>query len=54
LSEQKTEREFSKMCKGDEGSPKGRRKYRNCANFFKLKINIEYDPPVHVDPKQIE
>ena len=54
VREKKKEGEFSKICKGYEGSPKGRRTYRKCVNFFKLKIDIEYYPPAHVDPKQLE
>jgi hypothetical protein len=48
----KKEGEFSKICQGYEGSPKGRRRYRRCVNFFKLKINIEYNPPAPIDPKR--
>ncbi len=53
VEEKKTEAEFSSLCRGYEGSPKGRRKYRNCSNFFEVKIRIEYNPPVHIDPKQL-
>lgn len=37
-----TEIETSKLCRGYEGSPKGRRKYGRCLNFFKVKISITY------------
>ena len=37
-----TDREESSGCKGHEGSPKGRRKYRDCWNRFKVKVHIEY------------
>jgi len=36
------EKEGSEICKGYEGSPKGRRRYRNCLNFFKYKVKIKY------------
>jgi hypothetical protein len=42
VSEQKTELEESTLCRGNEGSPKGRRIYRKCLNLFKVKINITY------------
>ena len=29
-------------CKGYEGSPKGKRKYKDCWNRFKVKVRIEY------------
>ena len=36
--------EYSKghICQGYEGSPKGRKKYRNCVNYFKVEIHISY------------
>jgi len=37
-----TELETSKLCQGNEGSPKGRRIYRKCMNFFKIKVSIKY------------
>ena len=37
-----TEKEASEVCRGYEGSPKGRRKYGNCMNFFEVKIAITY------------
>ncbi len=37
-----TELETLELCQGNEGSPKGRRIYRKCANFFKIKVSIEY------------
>ena len=36
------DREGSTICRGYEGSPKGRRKYRDCFNFFRYKVHIEY------------
>jgi hypothetical protein len=42
VRERVTERETSEVCRGYEGSPKGRRKYRSCMNFFKVKISIRY------------
>ncbi len=37
-----TEKEGSESCKGYEGSPKGRRRYGSCINFFKYKVKIKY------------
>ena len=41
--------ETTKTCKGYEGSPKGRKKYRDCFNSFEIKVSIKYktdtDPP---------
>jgi hypothetical protein len=44
VREQKTEIETTKRCQGYEGSPKGRRKYRDCINNFKIRVSIEYKP----------
>lgn len=43
IKEKKTEFEISKLCQGNEGSPKGRRIYRKCLNFFKIKISLRYN-----------
>ncbi len=37
-----TELETIEICRGNEASPKGRRIYRTCANFFKIKVSIKY------------
>ena len=37
-----TELETTESCKGNEGSPKGRRIYGKCMNFFKIKVSIKY------------
>ena len=37
-----TNLETSKVCQGNEGSPKGRKIYRSCMNFFKIKVSIKY------------
>lgn len=42
VRERATKRETSEICHGYEGSPKGRRKYSSCMNFFKVKISITY------------
>lgn len=42
IENKQTELETSKFCKGYEGSPKGKRRYRNCINRFKIKVNIKY------------
>jgi len=36
------ELETTEICKGYEGSPKGRRKYGDCLHMFKVKIQIKY------------
>ena len=38
----KTESEASGQCRGYEGSPKGGRKYRDCVNFFRVKMSVTY------------
>ena len=42
VSEKTTDRDGSAICRGYEGSPKGRRKYRDCLNFFRYKVHIDY------------
>jgi len=42
VTQKQTEFETSVLCKGYEGSPKGRRKYRDCINFFKIKVTLTY------------
>lgn len=37
-----TEYKTTRICQGYEGSPKGRRKYRDCCNFFEVKVKIKY------------
>ena len=39
-----TQRKFSELCKGNEGSPKGRKIYRKCLNHFTVAIFIRYKP----------
>jgi hypothetical protein len=38
-----TDIETSKSCRGYEGSPKGKRRYRSCTSFFKIKVHIDYE-----------
>jgi hypothetical protein len=40
----KTEGSFKEFCRGYEGSPKGRKRYRKCMYSFAGKIQIEYKP----------
>jgi len=40
-----THREGSALCQGNEGSPKGRRIYGKCMNFFKYQITVKYRSP---------
>ena len=42
VRENKTHAEERKFCKGYEGSPKGRDKYRDCINSFKVTVDIIY------------
>lgn len=44
VRERQTDLEDAKTCRGNEGSPKGRRIYRSCLNTFKFKIKIKYKP----------
>lgn len=44
VSKRETQREGSKICQGNEGSPKGRRVYRKCTNYFRYKITVKYKP----------
>ena len=37
-----THAEEHRICQGYEGSPKGRRRYRSCINFFNVTIDIKY------------
>lgn len=37
-----TESEGTAFCQGYEGSPKGRKKYEDCENYFTYKVKIEY------------
>jgi hypothetical protein len=37
-----TEFKTSQMCQGNEGSPKGRRIYGKCCNFFNINVTIKY------------
>jgi len=42
IREKQTDLETSKTCQGYEGSPQGRRKYRECINHFEIKVHIKY------------
>lgn len=42
VSENKTEHEYTDLCKGKNASPKGRRSYGPCNNHFRVKITIKY------------
>jgi hypothetical protein len=37
-----TEAAVGNICRGHEGSPKGRRIYQKCVNHFKTKVTIRY------------
>ena len=42
VSAGETERKENRICKGYHGSPKGRRKYKDCLNFFQIQVQIQY------------
>lgn len=42
IRENAESREFRKACRGDEGSPKGRRIGRRCLNYLRYRITLEY------------
>ena len=37
-----THKEDTRLCKGYEGSAKGRRRYQDCMNSFRIMVDIEY------------
>lgn len=41
--DKKTHLETGKACQGYEGSPKGKRRYGKCVNFFKITADAEYN-----------
>ena len=42
VRKREADREGRAICAGYEGSPKGRRKYRDCLNFFRYKVHVDY------------
>lgn len=42
IRERKTQHQVSKGCRGYEGSPKGRRRYRSCMHRFTIKVSLRY------------
>lgn len=42
IDQGKTEEHVSRGCRGYEGSPKGRRKYRSCMHSFDVKVALKY------------
>ena len=42
VDKRQTHYEGMRVCKGYEGSPKGRRRYRSCVNSWKVTVDIEY------------
>jgi hypothetical protein len=42
VMEKKTQSETTSRCQGYEGSPKGRRRYRDCTNFFSVRVHLSY------------
>lgn len=49
IRQRETEKEGSGECQGNEASPKGRKIYRKCMNFFKYKITIRYHEETEVE-----
>jgi len=42
VSKKQTKLKTFEVCRGYEGSPKGRIKYRDCVNSFEIKVTIKY------------
>lgn len=42
VRENLTEKEFSKVCPGDEGSPKGKRRGKRCMNVLRYRLRVKY------------
>lgn len=42
VANRQTELYTSKLCQGNEGSPKGRRIHKKCMNGFHVKVSIKY------------
>ena len=42
IGQKETFKESKEHCQGYEGSPKGKRKYRDCSHQFEYKITIKY------------
>jgi len=40
--EKQTHNKTTKLCQGYEGSPKGRKKYRDCLHMFDVEVDIKY------------
>lgn len=57
VGKRESHRDTTAVCRGYEGSPKGRRRYGSCPNYFTISIDIDYsneaelpEPPTTVDP----
>jgi hypothetical protein len=44
VQQKKSHDETTRICQGYEGSPKGKKRYRSCVNYFKISVDIEYNP----------
>ena len=42
VQNKQTEYEGTATCKGYEGSPKGRKRYGSCVNWWKIKVKLQY------------
>ncbi|MFW6116131.1 MAG: hypothetical protein ACOC6F_00250 [bacterium] len=49
VKNRQTELETTERCQGYEGSPKGRRRYRDCFNSFEVRVSIEYTETIPSD-----
>lgn len=53
VSKKQTELETSELCRGHEGSPKGKRIDRQCVNFFEIKVFIKYRESDNFDKEKL-
>jgi len=51
MNKSETDREETNICRGYEGSPKGRRRFGSCIHIFKSKVHIKYREPASGDRK---
>jgi hypothetical protein len=42
VPKRETHQETTTVCQGYEGSPKGRRRYRSCINYFTITVDVDY------------
>ena len=44
IHKEQTHYEGGQICKGYEGSPGGRRRYRSCMSYWEVKVDVVYKP----------